>query len=40
MKKDLGLTKDCDHGSDFDHETENVFNELRPRSMKNFKYTV
>ena len=37
MKQKSGLVNKCGHGSNFDHESENVFNDLRPRSMKGYQ---
>ena len=36
IKKDLGLIAKCSHGSEFDHDTEHVFNDLRPKSLKGY----
>ena len=40
VKEELGLIGKCGHGSDFDHETEHVFNDLRPRSKKGYQATI
>ena len=40
IKEDLGLIPTCGHGSDFDHDTENVFNDLRPKSKHGYQYTI
>jgi len=36
IKKDLGLLKKCGHGSDFDHVTEHVYDNLRPACKKGY----
>ena len=37
IKVDLGLIAKCSHGSEFDHETEHVFNDLRPKSRSGYQ---
>ena len=40
IKKDLGLIAKCSHGSEFDHDTEHVFNDLRPKSKKGYQHII
>lgn len=36
----MGLIAKCGHGDDFDHETEHVFNDLRPKSKKGYQDSI
>ncbi len=40
IKKELGLIAKCSHGSEFDHDTEEIFYDLRPKSKKGYQYTI